>query len=117
MQFICKAVLAPTVIGSTIYYLASRFGLAYKPLLVLCGIVVGFPIKFSLGVNYGSWDRTRRARAVGAVPAPSESRRNLLCGIDVLREIQEINKNGFIGEVVRSGRKARIVSSNTALFV
>ena len=115
-RFMCGIILAPTTIGFTIYYLASRFGLAYKPFLVLCGIVVGWPIKYSLGTKYESWRRTWKARALGAVTA-SEPGWKSFAGIGALREIQETVKNGFIGEFVRSGRKLRVVLSNPALFV
>ena len=116
VRFICKTLLAPTVIGSAVYYLASRFGFAYKPFLVLCGIVVGWPVKFSLGVRYGDWYRRRRAMALGAVTAPG-SRWELSNDMSVLRDMQEANKNGFIGELIRSGRTPRIVLSNTALSI
>jgi len=114
VRFICKAILAPTVIGSAAYYLASRFGLAYKPFLVLCGIVVGWPVKFSLEVRYEGWHRACGAMALGAVTT-SGSRRTLFSDIDVMREIQEISKNGFIGELILLGCTLCIIPSNTAL--
>jgi hypothetical protein len=80
-----------------VYYLASRFELAHTPLLVACGIVVGWPVKVSLGARYERWRRMRRARALGAVPA-SELRGKLLGDIDIVWEVEEINKNGFVGE-------------------
>lgn len=117
LRFICGSMLAPTIIGSTVYCLASRFGVAYKPLLVLCGIIIGWPTKFSLGITYGAWHRARRAKAVGTVPASSELRWNLFSEIDVMRELQETNKNGFVGELIRLGNETYIVSLNTVLFV
>jgi len=97
LQFLRKIVLAPTAIGFSVYFLASWFGVSYTPLLVLCGITVGWPIKFSLGVRYDGWRRTRRARALGVVPA-SESRGKLFWDIDLVQELQELDKNGFVGE-------------------
>ncbi|KAF9650971.1 cytochrome P450 [Thelephora ganbajun] len=97
LRFIREIILAPTVIGFTIYYLAWQFGLTYKPLLVVGGVIVGWPIKFSLRVRYESWRRTRRASEIGAVTA-SESRGKLFGDIDVVQEVQEIDKNGFVGE-------------------
>ena len=99
MRFIRKAILAPTAIGFATYYLALRFGLTYKPLLVLCGIVVGWPVKISLGVRYEGWRRTRKARALVAVTA-SESRGKLLCDVDIIQELQQMAKDGFIGEFI-----------------
>ena len=116
MRYVCGTILTPTIIGSTVYYLASRFGLVYKPFLVLCSIVVGWPIKVSLGAGLEGWHRTHRARALSAVTAP-QSRQKLFNDLDVLREIQEINKNGFIGELRYSKRQPRIVSSNITLSV
>ena len=98
IRYICRTILPPTVIGSVVYYLASGFG-AYKPFLVLCGIIVGWPIKVSLGAKFEGWRRARRARALGAVTAPQRHRK-LFDNIEVLREIQEVNKNGFIGELM-----------------
>jgi len=116
LRYICKTILAPTIIGSTVYYLAPRFGLAHKPFLVLCGIAVGWPIKISLGAGFEGWHRTRRARALGAVTAP-ESRQTLFGNLDVLREIQEINKNGFIGELVYLGCEPHIDPLNVTLSI
>jgi len=116
VRFICRIILAPTAIGFTVYYLASRFGLAYKPLLVLCGIVVGWPIKYSLGAKYESWHRTWKARAFSAVTA-SEPGWKSFGGVGALGEIQETIKNGFVGEFVRLGRKPRVMLLNTALSV
>ena len=115
IRYICRIILAPTVIGSAVYYLTSRFGLTYKPFLVLCGIVVGWPITFSLGVKHEGWRRERRARAFGAVTAP-QSRWKLFSDLDVLREIREINKSGFVGELTCLGCDLRIILSDTALF-
>ena len=100
MRFIRRIILAPTVIGFVAYHLASRFNLAYKPLLVLCGVIVGWPIKISLGIKYERWIRMRRAKAFAAVTA-SELRGKLLGDIDILQELQEFDKNGFLGEFVR----------------
>lgn len=102
LRFIQKTILAPTAIGLAVYCLASRFGMTHKPLLVVCSVIVGWPIKFSLGVRYESWRRTRRARALGAVPA-SESRGKFFGDIDAIQEIQEVDKNGFIGEFLFGG--------------
>ena len=107
--------LAPTAIGFTIYYLTLRFGLAYKPFLVLCGVVVGWPIKYSLEAKYESWHRTWKARALGAVTA-SEPGGKSFGGMGALGEIQETIKNGFIGELLRSGCKLRVMLSNAALL-
>jgi len=115
VRFICRIILAPTAIGFTIYYLASRFGLAYKPFLVLCGVVVGWPIEYSLEARYEGWHRTWKARAIGAVTA-SEAGWKSFGGMSVLGEIQETIKNGFVGEFIRWGRKPRLVSSNATLF-
>ena len=52
--------------------------------------------------------------ALGAVTAPG-SRGGLFGDVGVIRDMQEANKNGFIGELIRSGRTLRIVLSNTAL--
>lgn len=98
MRFIRRAILAPTAIGFATYHLASRFGLVYKPFLVLCSIIIGWPIKYSLGVRYEGWRRTRKAGTFGAVTA-SELRGKLFGDIDVLRELQEMDKNGFVGEL------------------
>ena len=103
MRLICRAILAPMVIGSAAYYLASWFDFAYKPFLVLCGVIVGWPIKFILGIRYDGWHRTRRARAFGAV-TPSEPRWKSSSHINIMGEIKEINENGFIGEFIFLGR-------------
>jgi len=113
MHYVCRTILAPTVIGSAVYYLASRSGLTYKPFLVLCGIIVGWPIKISLGARYESWYRERRARASGAVVA-SQSRRKPFSA-SALQELREINKNGFIGELTRLADNPCTVLSDTAL--
>ena len=99
MRFIRKTILTPTAIGFAVYYLASRFRLAYKPLLVLCGIIVGWPIKVSLGARYGGWRRMRKARAIGAVPA-TEMRGKWFGDIDVVQELQRMAKDGFVGELL-----------------
>lgn len=96
LRYIRDTVLTPTVIGLVTYYLASRFHLPYKPLLIFCGIIVGWPVKFSLGIRYETWRKARRAGELGAVPA-SESRGKLFGDIDVLQEVLEMSKNGFIG--------------------
>ena len=114
--FIRRVILAPTVIGFTIYHLASWFDLAYKPLLVLSGVIVGIPVKVSLGARYAGWRRTYKARKLAAVTA-SESRGKLLCDIDFLRELQRENKSGFIGEFILLVCKSHITSLNTTLFV
>jgi len=100
-RFVCGIILAPTAIGFTVYYLASRFGLVYKLFLVLCGVVVGWPIKYSLEVKYESWRRTWKARALGAVTASEPHWKPF----GVLGEIQETIKNGFIGELIPLGSK------------
>ena len=99
MRFICKTILAPTAIGCAVYHLASWFGLAYKPLLVLCGVIVGWPIKISLRVRYEDWRRTHKAKALSAVTA-SESPGKSFYDISALRELHRMDKNGFIGEFV-----------------
>ena len=104
IRFIRGRILAPTAIGSIIYYLASRLDLAHKPLLVMCGVIIGWPIKFSLGARYEGWHRARRARVLGAVTA-SESRGKLFGDIDAVQEIQRINKNGFVGRFTRLVRE------------
>jgi len=109
VRFICRIILAPTAIGFTIYYLASRFGLAYKPLLVLCGVVICWPIKYLLEVKYEGWRRTWKARALGAVTASEPDWKPF----GVLGEIQETFKNGFIGELIRLGSKQRVVEHST----
>ena len=116
MRFVCRILLAPTAIGFAIYYLASWFGLAYKSFLVLCGIAIGWPIKYSLEVRYEAWRRTRKARALGAVTAP-ESGWKSFGGIGPLGEIQETVKNGFVGEFIRLGHKPRVSSSNTLRLI
>lgn len=108
VRFICGLVLAPTVIGLIVYHLASWFGLAYKPFLVVCGVIVGWPISFSLTVGYEGWRRTRNARAAGAVTA-SEPHWKSFGSIGVIQELQEITKNGFIGEPVCLECKPRVV--------
>jgi len=112
MRYICRTILAPTVIGSAVYYLASRFGLAYKPFLVLCSVVVGWPIGVSLGAGYDIWRREHRARAFGAVTA-SQSRWKPFSDIHLLRDLLGANKNGFIGELTCLGYEPCIVLSNT----
>jgi len=107
LRFIRGIILTPTVIGLAIYYLASRFSLPYRPLLVVCGVVVGWPIKFSLRVRYEGWCRARRARTFAAVPA-LESRGRLFGDIDALHGVQEADKSGFVGEFSRLVRKPRI---------
>ena len=97
LRYIRDAALAPVVIGSATYYLALRLNLPYKPLLVLCSIVVGWPVKFSIWIRYESWRRTRRAHAIGAVAA-SESRGRSFGDIDIVQELQKTNRGGFIGE-------------------
>ena len=97
LRYVRDSIIAPTVIGTVTYYLASRFGLPYKPLLVLGGILVGWPAKFSLMVRYQGWRRAYRARALGTVPA-IESRGRWLGNIDVARELQDMSKNGFMGK-------------------
>ena len=97
LRYIRDSVLTPAVIGLVTWYLASRFHLPYKPLLVVCGVVVGWPAKFSLKVRYDGWRRARRARALGAVPA-SELRGKLFGDIDAAQELLESSKNGFIGK-------------------
>ena len=113
LRFICEVILAPVAIGFTVYCLASRFGLAYKPFLVLCGVVVGWPIKYSLEVRYEDWRRMWKAKAIGAVTA-NEPGWKSFGGIDVVLEIQESIKNGFIGELICLGRKLRVVSPLTS---
>ena len=98
LRYIRDAVVTPTVVGLVTYYLTSRFRLPYKPLLVLGGVLVGWPAMFSLRVRYQGWCRARRAKALGAVPAP-ESRGKSFGDIDVAREIQDMGKNGFIGKL------------------
>ena len=105
-----------TVISFTIYHLASWFGLAYKPLLILSGVVVGLPVKVSLAARYAGWHRTCRARNLVAIAA-SESRGELLCDIDFLRDLQRENKSGFLGEFILLVLKLHITSLNTTLFV
>jgi len=100
LRFVWGIFLAPTVIGLATYYMASRFGLEYRPLLAICGIIIGWPIKFSLEVRYQGWRRTRNAKALAAVTA-SELRGKLFGDIDLLRDIQKANKNGFVGEFIR----------------
>jgi len=100
LRFVWGIFLAPTVIGLSTYYMASRFGLDYRPLLAICGIIIGWPIKFSLGVRYEGWRRTRNAMALAAVTA-SELRGKLFGDIDLLRDAQKANKTGFIGEFIR----------------
>ena len=114
LRIIQRIILAPTAIGLAVYYLASRFSLPHKPLLVTCGVVVGWPIKLSLAARYEGWRRTRRARALGAVTA-NESRGKLFGGMDVLQELQKADKSGFIGEFVRFVRNPRI-TRRTQLF-
>lgn len=114
IQFICKALLAPTAIGFTVYYLALQFGLAYKPLLALCGVIVGWPVKASLGVRYRGWRRTHKARAFAAVTA-SESRGKLFYDIDILQELRRMIKDGFIGELICFVREPCITLLNTTL--
>jgi len=97
LRFIRRIIVAPTAIGFAVYFLASRFDIPYKPLWAVGGIIIGSPIKFSLGVRYGSWRRARRARALGAVHA-FESCGKLFGDIDVIRKIQENEKNGSVGE-------------------
>lgn len=97
LRYIRDAVLTPTVIGFVTWYLASRFHLPYKPLVVVCGVVVGWPVKFSLKVRYDGWRRARRARELGAVTA-SEWRGKLFGDIDAARELLETSKNGVIGK-------------------
>ena len=97
LHFLRKIILAPTAIGFAVYFLASWFGISYIFPLVVCGVTVGWAIKFSLGVRYESWRRARRARALGAVPA-SESRGKLFGDMDLIQEIQETDRNGFVGE-------------------
>lgn len=111
IRFIRGIILAPMVVGFVAYYLASRFSFAYKPLLVLCGIIVGWPIKISLSIKYEGWRRMRKARAAAAVTA-SESRGRLLADADTLLELLEFNKNGFVGELICS---ARVVPYHTVL--
>ena len=94
-QLIPSSILHPTVVGLVTYYLTSRFHLPYKPLLVLGGVLVGWPAMFSLRVRCQGWRRARRAKALGAVPA-SECRGRSFGDIDVAREIQDMGKNGFI---------------------
>ena len=107
LRFILRTILAPTAIGLTVYYLASRFSLPHKPLLVACSVVVGWPIKFSLGARYKGWRRTRRARALGAVPA-FESRWKLLGDTDVVQEVRKTDMTRFSGKSVRFVRNPRI---------
>lgn len=97
LRYIRDTILAPTVIGLVTYYLVSRFRLPYKPLLVACGVIVGWPVKFSLRVRYQGWYRGYRARALGAVPS-SEARGKLFGDVDVLQEIKESSKDGNIGK-------------------
>ena len=96
LQYIRDTILTPTVIGLVTYYLASRFRLPYKPLLVAFCVVVGWPVKFSLRVRYDSWRRARRARDFGAVSA-SESCGKLFGNADVANEMHEMSRNGLIG--------------------
>lgn len=65
----------------------------------MCGVVVGWPVKFLLEVRYEGWRRAHRARELGAVLAASGSRGKLLGDMDVAWEMREINKNGFIGRI------------------
>lgn len=112
LRYIRDTVLTPTVIGLVTWYLATRFRLPYKPLLVICGIVVGWPAKFSLRVRYEGWRRARDARALGAVPA-LESRGKLFGDIDVVQEIQDMSHNGFIGKRVRwQSRSTAFIEQN-----
>jgi hypothetical protein len=97
LRYIRDAVLTPTVIGLVTWYLASRFHIPYKPLLVVCGVVVGWPAKFSLKVRYDGWRRARRARALGAVSA-AELRGKLLGNVDAAQEMLETSRDGFIGK-------------------
>jgi hypothetical protein len=96
LRYIRDTILAPTVIGLIVHYLATRLDLPHKPFLVLCGIVVGWPVKFSLAVRCQGLHRTWKARALGAVPA-FEIRGKLFGNIDTVQEVNEASKNGFIG--------------------
>ena len=111
MWYIRKVILAPMAIGVAAHYLASRFGLSYKPLLVLCSIIVGWPVKISLGVRYEGWRRTLKAKALDAVTA-TESHGKLFCDIDILQELQRANENGFIGELICLARGSCAMSLN-----
>ena len=97
LRYIRDTILTPAVIGLVTYYLATRFRLPYKPLLVVCGVAVGWPVKFSLKVRYDIWHRALRAKAFGAVPA-SVSRGKSFGDADVAREMQEMGRNGLIGK-------------------
>ena len=97
LDYIRQILLAPTAIGFAVYLLTWRFNISYRPLWVVCSITAGWPITFSLGVRCGSWRRARRARALGGVAA-YESRGKMFADIDVIQEIQEMDKNGFIGQ-------------------
>lgn len=116
IRFICGVLSTPAVIGFAVYHLTLRLGLAYKPFLVLCGIVFDWPINLSLAARYSGWRRACRARALGAVTA-SESPWKTFTGVDVLWELREISRNGFIGEFIRLGRKLahRIVEHHTSV--
>jgi hypothetical protein len=96
LRYIRRMIVTPTFIGLAVYYLASRFRLPRKPLLVACGILVGWPVKFSLQVRYDGWRRARRAWGFSAITAP-ESRGKLLGDIDIIQELQEMESNGFLG--------------------
>ena len=97
IRFIRKTISAPTAIGFAVYYLASWLGLTRKPLLVLCGVIFGWPIKASLGARYEGWRRTHKAKALAAVTA-SEPPGKLFGAISTLRELLRMGKSGFIGE-------------------
>lgn len=99
LRYLRDTLVTPAVIGLVAYYLASRFSLPHKPLLVVCSIIVGWPAKFSLWVRYERWSRACRARTLGAVPAQEMPGKMFGC-IDLVQEIQESSKNGFIGEWV-----------------
>lgn len=111
MWLVRRAILAPALIGLVVYYLTSRFSLAYKPLLILCGVIVGWPVKISLGIRYEGWRRAHRARELSAATA-SESRGKLFCDIDVLWELRRMDKDGFVGELICFLRRPRIAPLN-----
>lgn len=96
LRYIRDTFVTPAVIGLMVHYLAARFNLPHKPLLIACGIIVGWPAKFSLWVRFRGLHRAWRAKALGAVIA-TENRGKRFGDIDTIQELKDASANGFIG--------------------